>query len=236
MPAPAPALFRLEQDVLRWLCTIFGYGPDARAVLTPGSSLAMLSAVVTARHAHFGESGRSVPGHRLHVAAGPPQRGQGRPSGRHPHRPTASGGGGRRLPPAPRRAGPGRRPGSRPRPATVPGGRRRRHHQHRRHRSPARAGRPVRRRIAVAARRRRVRRRFRAHPARPRPAGGHRTRRQHRLRSAQGHVPALRHRLPAGPRRRGPAASAPPGRRVPAGSRRPLPARCRSLRPSWAPS
>jgi aromatic-L-amino-acid/L-tryptophan decarboxylase len=57
LPAPAPALFRLEQDVLRWLCAAFGYGPDARAVLTPGGSLAILSAVVTARHAHFGETG-----------------------------------------------------------------------------------------------------------------------------------------------------------------------------------
>ena len=57
MPAPSPALFRLEEDVLRWLCAAFGYGPEARAVLTPGSSLAMLSAVVTARHAFFGETG-----------------------------------------------------------------------------------------------------------------------------------------------------------------------------------
>jgi aromatic-L-amino-acid/L-tryptophan decarboxylase len=57
MPAPAPALFRLEQDVLRWLCAAFGYGPAARAVLTPGSSLAMLSAVVAARHARLGDDG-----------------------------------------------------------------------------------------------------------------------------------------------------------------------------------
>ena len=57
MPEPAPALFRLEEDVLRWLCSSFGYGPAARAVLTPGSSLAMLSAVVAARHAHLGDDG-----------------------------------------------------------------------------------------------------------------------------------------------------------------------------------
>jgi aromatic-L-amino-acid decarboxylase len=58
MDAPAPALFRLEKDVLAWLCASFGYGPDARALLTPGGSLANLAAVVTARHEHFGESGR----------------------------------------------------------------------------------------------------------------------------------------------------------------------------------
>jgi aromatic-L-amino-acid/L-tryptophan decarboxylase len=57
MPAPAPALFRLEEDVLAWLCRAFGYGPAARAVLTPGSSLATLSAIVTARHAAFGDDG-----------------------------------------------------------------------------------------------------------------------------------------------------------------------------------
>ena len=57
MSAPAPALFRLEQDVLAWLCTSFGYGSKARAVLTPGGSPANLAAVVTARHEHFGDGG-----------------------------------------------------------------------------------------------------------------------------------------------------------------------------------
>ncbi len=57
MPAPAPALFRLEQEVLAWLCRSFGYDSGARAVFTSGSSLATLSAVVTARHAAFGDSG-----------------------------------------------------------------------------------------------------------------------------------------------------------------------------------
>jgi aromatic-L-amino-acid decarboxylase len=58
MSAPAPALFRLEQDVLSWLCRSFGYGPDARAILTPGGSLANLAAVVTARFDRFGDGGR----------------------------------------------------------------------------------------------------------------------------------------------------------------------------------
>jgi aromatic-L-amino-acid decarboxylase len=57
MATPAPALFRLEEDVLRWLCQAFGYGPEARGLLTPGGSLATLSAVVAARHARFGDGG-----------------------------------------------------------------------------------------------------------------------------------------------------------------------------------
>ena len=57
MSAPAPALFRLEQDVLGWLCRGFGYGSKARAVFTPGGSSANLAAVITARHLHFGDAG-----------------------------------------------------------------------------------------------------------------------------------------------------------------------------------
>ena len=57
LAAPAPALFRLEEDVLAWLCRAFGYGPEARGLLTPGGSLATVSAVVAARHAHFGDAG-----------------------------------------------------------------------------------------------------------------------------------------------------------------------------------
>jgi aromatic-L-amino-acid decarboxylase len=57
LAAPAPALFRLEEDVLRWLCRSFGYGPEARALLTPGGSQATSAAVVAARHARFGDSG-----------------------------------------------------------------------------------------------------------------------------------------------------------------------------------
>jgi glutamate/tyrosine decarboxylase-like PLP-dependent enzyme len=57
MSAPAPALFRLELDVLGWLCQSFGYGSTARAVLTPGGSPANLAAVIAARHEHFGDAG-----------------------------------------------------------------------------------------------------------------------------------------------------------------------------------
>ncbi|MGH1344711.1 MAG: pyridoxal phosphate-dependent decarboxylase family protein [Nannocystales bacterium] len=57
LSAAAPALCRLEADVIRWLATQFGYGPDAYGLLTSGGSLANFSAVVTARHARLGESG-----------------------------------------------------------------------------------------------------------------------------------------------------------------------------------
>jgi aromatic-L-amino-acid/L-tryptophan decarboxylase len=57
MSAPAPALFRLEQDVLSWLTTSFGYGERARGLFTSGGSPANLAAVVTARHEHFGDGG-----------------------------------------------------------------------------------------------------------------------------------------------------------------------------------
>lgn len=54
MPA-APALGRLESDVLRWLANAFGYGPAAGGLLTSGGSVSQLSAMVTARHARFGD-------------------------------------------------------------------------------------------------------------------------------------------------------------------------------------
>ncbi len=57
MPEPSPALFRLEQDVLAWLCAQFGYGERARALLTAGGSVATATAVIAARQAHFGDSG-----------------------------------------------------------------------------------------------------------------------------------------------------------------------------------
>lgn len=53
----APGWVRLEQDVLDWLIREFGYGPEARALLTTGSSMANFTALVTAREHHFGDSG-----------------------------------------------------------------------------------------------------------------------------------------------------------------------------------
>jgi aromatic-L-amino-acid decarboxylase len=55
--APAPALFRLEQDVLAWLAREVGYGGAGRGLLTSGGSLATFSAVVAARYQRFGDSG-----------------------------------------------------------------------------------------------------------------------------------------------------------------------------------
>jgi aromatic-L-amino-acid/L-tryptophan decarboxylase len=57
LAAAAPAFCRLEADVLAWLGREFGYGSEARGLFTSGGSLANWSAIVTARHARFGDSG-----------------------------------------------------------------------------------------------------------------------------------------------------------------------------------
>lgn len=57
LAAAAPALVRLEADVLAWLARAFGYGSAARGIFTSGGSLANLSAIATARHAHCGDTG-----------------------------------------------------------------------------------------------------------------------------------------------------------------------------------
>jgi aromatic-L-amino-acid decarboxylase len=57
LAAAAPALVRLENDVLMWLAEAFGYGRAARGLFTSGGSLANFSAVVAARHAHCGDAG-----------------------------------------------------------------------------------------------------------------------------------------------------------------------------------
>ncbi|MEM6995474.1 MAG: aminotransferase class I/II-fold pyridoxal phosphate-dependent enzyme [Myxococcota bacterium] len=58
LSAAAPALCRLEADVLSWLAAEFGYDPvRARGLLTSGGSLANFSALVTARHVAFGDTG-----------------------------------------------------------------------------------------------------------------------------------------------------------------------------------
>jgi aromatic-L-amino-acid/L-tryptophan decarboxylase len=51
----SPAVVQLEENVTRWLCTLFDFPPEtSQGVLTSGGSLANLSAVVTARHAKLG--------------------------------------------------------------------------------------------------------------------------------------------------------------------------------------
>jgi aromatic-L-amino-acid decarboxylase len=51
----APGLQQIEENVVRWLCDLFGYPPEARGILTSGGSIANLSAVVTARHTKLGQ-------------------------------------------------------------------------------------------------------------------------------------------------------------------------------------
>lgn len=47
--APAPAMARLEESVVRWLCDVVGFGEGSLGVLTSGGSLATLTALVAAR-------------------------------------------------------------------------------------------------------------------------------------------------------------------------------------------
>jgi len=53
---PSPAIVQLEENVTRWLCTLFDFPLEtSQGVLTSGGSMANLSAVVTARHSRLGE-------------------------------------------------------------------------------------------------------------------------------------------------------------------------------------
>jgi aromatic-L-amino-acid decarboxylase len=52
---PSPAMVQLEENVTRWLCSLFDMPDTAQGILTSGGSMANLSAVVTARHARLGE-------------------------------------------------------------------------------------------------------------------------------------------------------------------------------------
>ena len=51
----APVGTQIEDNVVRWLCDLFGYGPESRGILTSGGSMANLSALVTARRAKLPE-------------------------------------------------------------------------------------------------------------------------------------------------------------------------------------
>lgn len=55
--AAAPALVRLEADVLDWLAGELGWGEESRGILTSGGSMANLGAVVAARLDRLGEGG-----------------------------------------------------------------------------------------------------------------------------------------------------------------------------------
>ena len=45
----APVGAQIENNVIRWLCELFGFGPASRGILTSGGSMANLSAIVAAR-------------------------------------------------------------------------------------------------------------------------------------------------------------------------------------------
>jgi aromatic-L-amino-acid decarboxylase len=51
----APVAAQVENNVVRWLCDLFGYPPESRGVLTSGGSLANFSAIVTARRSRLPE-------------------------------------------------------------------------------------------------------------------------------------------------------------------------------------
>lgn len=51
----APGLVQLEVNVLRWLCDVMGYPPQALGILTSGGSMANFSAIVAARRTHLPE-------------------------------------------------------------------------------------------------------------------------------------------------------------------------------------
>ncbi|HEY4589026.1 MAG TPA: aminotransferase class I/II-fold pyridoxal phosphate-dependent enzyme [Thermoanaerobaculia bacterium] len=54
--ASAPALARIEMNVIDWFCQLAGYPPEARGTLTSGGSLANWTALVTARRERLPEN------------------------------------------------------------------------------------------------------------------------------------------------------------------------------------
>jgi aromatic-L-amino-acid decarboxylase len=54
--AAAPALARIEMNVIDWFCQIAGYPPEAKGTLTSGGSLANWTALVTARRERLPEN------------------------------------------------------------------------------------------------------------------------------------------------------------------------------------
>src|SRR3954454_8360359 len=201
--ASAPALARIEMNVIDWFCQIAGYPPEARGTLTSGGSLANWTALVTARRERLPENffgGVIYASHPAHHSGGKGAIPRRLPRGERPrgaHR--------RPLPPAAGRPGDPDRGGPPAGAHSVPDRGQRGHHQHRRHRSPAGDRGPRRTAQAVAARGRGLwrllpaDRRGEAGPARDR-AGG-----LDRPRSPQGALPPLWHGRRAGARRPGAA-------------------------------
>ena len=55
LAAPTPAAVQIEENVARWLCSLFGWDGGSQGVLTSGGSMANFSAMVAARHGKLGE-------------------------------------------------------------------------------------------------------------------------------------------------------------------------------------
>jgi aromatic-L-amino-acid/L-tryptophan decarboxylase len=51
----SPAVVQIEENVVRWLCDLYGMVDGSQGIITTGGSTANLSAVVTARHAKLGD-------------------------------------------------------------------------------------------------------------------------------------------------------------------------------------
>jgi aromatic-L-amino-acid/L-tryptophan decarboxylase len=51
----APVVAQIENNVVRWLCDLFGYPDESRGILTSGGSMANFSAIVAARRAQLPE-------------------------------------------------------------------------------------------------------------------------------------------------------------------------------------
>jgi aromatic-L-amino-acid/L-tryptophan decarboxylase len=49
----APVVAQIENNVVRWLCDLFGYPDESRGILTSGGSMANFSAIVAARRARL---------------------------------------------------------------------------------------------------------------------------------------------------------------------------------------
>ena len=80
----APVGAQIENNVIRWLCELFGFGPDARGILTSGGSMANLSALVAARTAKLPEdflSGTIYVSEQVHASNAKAARIAGFPAG-----------------------------------------------------------------------------------------------------------------------------------------------------------
>ncbi len=212
----APGLVQLETNVLRWLCDEVGYGKGARGFLTTGGSLANFSALVVARREKLPPDflrGTVYCSDQVHHSLQKAAMLAGLPAENVRALPCDA-----RFRLAPAAVEAAIREDRARGPGALHAGRLGRHREHRRRRPAAGARRRRGARGPVVPRRRRLRRLLRAHRTRPRRARRHRARRLGDARPAQGALPALRHRLPAGARRRGarPRPRAP--RRLPAGA------------------